>query len=59
MSSLDNLDVECCKKCNRRKGQLTEDEFRAFLRVINKFDAAARKYILMKLSSAPVFWKRA
>ena len=49
--SMDNL-IICCKKCNTRKGTLTEDEYRKVLAFIGTFkEEVVRKYLLRKLAS--------
>ena len=40
-----------CRKCNIRKGELTDREYRHILSSIKSFSPRATKYILSKLSS--------
>lgn len=40
-----------CKRCNRRKGQLTDSEYVKLLTLIKSFENNAQKYIFAKLSS--------
>jgi len=44
-----NIQVTC-KVCNRRKGRLTDKEYRELLKLIDGFEKQARQYVLAKLS---------
>jgi len=48
-NDVDNLQF-ICKKCNRRKGQLTDTEYKQLLNCINNFSENSKKYVLRKLS---------
>ncbi|MGM0641487.1 MAG: HNH endonuclease [Thermotogota bacterium] len=48
----DEYNVELiCKRCNVRKGRLTEEEYKELLFTINHWDKESRDYVLRKLSS--------
>lgn len=47
----DNL-ATSCQDCNRTKGELTGDEYRALMNGLESFPAAARSYIVKCLRSA-------
>jgi len=49
--ALENIAVSC-SLCNRRKGELTGEEFDALLRGLKTFPEYARNYILRALGSA-------
>ena len=47
---LENYDATC-RRCNKRKGQLTADEYRAILEVIKDWPLDARRDVLMRLAA--------
>lgn len=49
----ENIDLKVCKRCNTRKGKLTDVEFRLILDFIATLPTAASAYILGKLASVP------
>ena len=51
---LDNLAPSCAID-NTQKGELTAEEYKAFMRGLATFPELARKYILKKLRQRPVF----
>jgi hypothetical protein len=51
---LTNL-APACDRCNTRKGELTAEEFVAFVKGLQTFPEAARSYIYRQMSMRPVF----
>jgi 5-methylcytosine-specific restriction endonuclease McrA len=48
----------CCKRCNRRKGELTDVEFKMLLSLVTTFPTAASSYIFRKLSARLPFFRK-
>lgn len=47
----DELNIHLtCKRCNTRKGILTDEEFNQLLNLLSKWEQKPRKYVLGKLS---------
>lgn len=54
----DPLDiVPCCERCNRRKGELTSDEYFSLLVFIRSLSPEAQEYLFRVLSSGPAYFK--
>lgn len=51
---LDNLNLDYCQDCNRKKGSLTIEEFDALLAVLDGFPTEAKKDVLDRLSSGGI-----
>jgi len=45
----------CCKTCNTRKADLTEEEFRALLALVYSWPPAAQVSMERRLSSRPIY----
>jgi 5-methylcytosine-specific restriction endonuclease McrA len=54
--NFENLDLEVCDRCNRRKGDLTSVEFSILVRIVTGFPTAASRYVFTKLGSVPFRW---
>ena len=49
-----NLSI-ICKRCNTRKGSLTQEEYASLLNFLNKKSSYMRDYVLRKLAKGDVF----
>ena len=49
----ENLDLRCCKKCNIRKGKLTDVEYRLVCDFLATLPTRASGYVMGKLASVP------
>lgn len=51
-----NIDLECCSRCNTRKGDLTSNEFLILCQIVTGMPTRASRYIFTKLGSVPFRW---
>ena len=58
-NSLDNLRV-CCKFCNKAKGDMTGEEYRALLMAIREFDDEGKRVLKRLVAAGNMFrrWRR-
>ena len=53
-TGIQNL-ILCCHRCNRRKGELTDNEWEQVMRLMYILPEPARKYIDNKLYARPIY----